>query len=1613
MNRSKFWPALVLMLILLGSAGYFHRRANAHITSLDANVSLAEALGPDGTIKATTGNFNTEGYRMELAANGAPRFVPAVAPKTDTCWDTQFTLPNGTSGTVNALALLGGDIYVGGNFTAVGAQSLNYVARYSPGTNTWSALGTGSGSGVNATVNALAVIGSDLYVGGIFTVTNVGGTAVNANRVAKFTPATGAWSPLSATAADAGGVNGTVNALAVAGNDLYVGGSFTIANSGGATTVSANRVAKFTPATGVWSALGTGGGNGVDTLVLAMTVIGSDLYVGGSFTTANVGGTTVSVSNLAKFNTQTGAWAAVGTGGGNGVNNTVNTLTALGSDLYVGGSFTAANVGGTTVVSNLIARFDTLTNTWSTLGTGAGNGVNGAVNILAVIGSDLYVGGGFTTANVGGTAVGANRLAKFTPSTNTWSVVGEGGGNGTDGLVRALIASGNDLYVGGTLGAANVGGSIVRANNVARVNLTTGVWNALGTGTGNGLNNTVNALAVSGTDIYVGGTFTGVGNIVANRVAKFDTLTGTWSALGSGGGNGVGASVNALVAVGNTLYVGGAFSTANVGGTTVPTGFIARYDTLTNTWSGLGSGGGNGVSGIVNALAVSGSDLYVGGVFTSANAGTASITANRIAKVNTATGVWSALGTGGGNGVTGNVRALAVLGSDLYVGGQITAANAGGTTVTANRIAKVNTATGEWSALGTGGGNGVASDVNALAVIGSDLYVGGLFTTANVGGTSVTTNFVAKFTPSTGAWSKLGTGNGNGVNSPVSALAVMGNDLIVGGQFTSANPSGISVAANRVAKVNSITGLWTALGRDPSNGVDGSVTALALMGSNLFIGGTFGQAAGAPSANLARFLTNASPTIPTIAAANVSRQLGTSIGNVTIATVNDAEDAANTLLVTINGSNMATSNSVTLSNLAVSETGNVTADISVLCTGTTTTTFELRVTDVCGSASVSTLTVTLTANTAPTLIYGSPQTLAAGTGKIINPAFGPSDNGSISPLTVQSVGTYTGDITVNPTSGIITLANAGPVGSHVITIRATDGCNLTTDANITLNVINCLAITVNPVNPTLTASRVSLPYSQSFTQTGGSGAVNWSLSSGTLPNGLTLNGNSGLLSGTPTVFGTFNFTIRATDVNNCSGERPYSLTILPPCESITINPATLAGGFQNVAYNQTLTATGGTAPYSFAVTAGSLPNGLTLTSGGALAGTPTTLGTFNFTVTATESTGCTGTQAYTVVISGDGLMFYPLPQPVRLLETRAGLSGCTTPGAPINANGTLTLTAQGNCSGIPANAKAVTGNITVVPAGSGFLTLFPSNATRPTVANSNFASGDVTNNVFTVGLGTDGAFKIFSSATTEVIVDVTGYYAPPGAVNSGGLYFHPLTSPVRLLETRSGFNGCIAPGAPLTGTGNPNANPNLDFLVQGRSPVASPCNSIPATAQVLVGNATTVLPGGGGYLTIYPSGGSRPTVASSNYAGSDVVNGPFAVKLGTDGQFKIYTFATTHLVVDILGYYSEEAVDANGLGLLFTPLPAPVRLLETRPDVPGFTLTGCTRTNAKITGNPAAATHTQQAAGFCGLPNSAQAVVGNVSVVNTAGAGFLTLFPGNLTNAPLVATSNYPAPAAF
>jgi hypothetical protein len=406
---------------------------------------------------------------------------------------------------------------------------------------------------------------------------------------------------------------------------------------------------------GIWSILGTGGGSGVSGpivgAVYALAVSGNDVYVGGIFNQVNVGGTVVNVNNIARFNTTTNTWSALGSGGGNGVNNAVRAIAVVGSDVYVGGIFNQVNVGGTVVNVNNIARFNTTTNTWSALGSGGGNGVNLGVNALAVFGNDLYVGGSFTQANVGGASpVTANRIARFNTNTDTWSaLISQDGGNGVDNGVNAIVVvqSFDALCVGGNFTVANFGGvSPVLANRVALFGLINSTWSKLGL-SGNGVNNEVRALAVGGTgfnvELYVGGNFTqaDVGSpspITANRVARYSIPLGIWDSLSTNGGTGVDGTVNALAVFGNDLYVGGFFTQANVGGSVVNVKNIARFNTVSDTWKALtGVGGGNGVDGglapSVEALLATTGGMYIGGIFIEANAGgSAPITANNVAR---------------------------------------------------------------------------------------------------------------------------------------------------------------------------------------------------------------------------------------------------------------------------------------------------------------------------------------------------------------------------------------------------------------------------------------------------------------------------------------------------------------------------------------------------------------------------------------------------------------------------------------------------------------------------------------------------------------------------------------------------------------------------------------------------------------------------------------------------------------------------------------------------------------------------------------------------------------------------------------------------------------------
>lgn len=320
-------------------------------------------------------------------------------------------------------------------------------------------------------------------------------------------------------------------------------------------------------------------------------------------------------------------------------------------------------------------------------------------------------------------------------------------------------------------------------------------WQTMGTG----LDNAVNAIAVSGSNVYVGGEFTQAGGLAAGYIAKWDGST--WSALGLGLNN----ACYALAVRNDTLYAGGFFTIA--GG--VAANYVAMWDG--STWSAMGSG----FNGYCFSLALStGKRLYAGGIFTQAG----NVPANYIASWNGNN--WTPLG----NGLGDACFAITTNNTDVYAGGFFTTAG----NAPAGYIAKWD-ANG-WSALGSG----LSGECLSLTFSQGKLYAGGNFLVA--GGSPA--NRIALWNGA--SWSALG----GGLNGPCLALSAVGPNILAGGVFTKA--SGQTV--NYVAWWDGAA--WQPLGL----GLDFACTSLAIKGSDVFVGGYFSEAGGSPANFIARYV---------------------------------------------------------------------------------------------------------------------------------------------------------------------------------------------------------------------------------------------------------------------------------------------------------------------------------------------------------------------------------------------------------------------------------------------------------------------------------------------------------------------------------------------------------------------------------------------------------------------------------------------------------------------------------------------------------------------------------------------------------------------------------------
>lgn len=402
------------------------------------------------------------------------------------------------------------------------------------------------------------------------------------------------------------------------------------------------------------------------------------------------------------------------------------------------------------------------------------------------------------------------------------------------------------------------------------------------------------------------------------------------------------------------------------------------------------------------------------------------------------------------------------------------------------------------------------------------------------------------------------------------------------------------------------------------------------------------------------------------------------------------------------------------------------------------------------------------------------------------------------------------------------------------------------------------------------------------------------------------------------------------------GVDTVGLTSPAVCPTITLSPSSLPGGTTGTAYNQTITASGGTGPYTYAVTLGSLPTGLTLAAGGGLTGTPTVSGNFNFTVTATDASQCTGSKAYSITVACGTVTVLPASLPNGLigssysqqlsatpagpttyavtlgslptgltLDTGSGLISGTPTGSPAVYNFTVTATVGGctgnraysitttNCAGTPPTATVSgggticsgsqqTAQISAALTGTAPWTVTwsdgnvqPNVQTSPATRNVSPAS----TTVYTVTAVSDAACTGTFSGQAEVTVTTC---------NAKSLY---TVTPCRIVDTRNA-NG-------------PQGGPALQAGASRSFPVTGTCG-IPESATAVSVNLTVTSPTVGGNLRAYPAGGTQPDTSTINFNPGQTRANNALVQLGTGGQLAILCdmpSGTTHFILDIVGYF--------------------------------------------------------------------------------------------------------------
>lgn len=598
-------------LYMGGSFSQFGVRSGAGVSLDSADLSPRDGQPyVDGAINVVvpdaSGGYYIGGEFQSVGGASRPRLAHIRADGT-----VDLAFNPAPSGSVHTLALSGSTIYVGGSFSRINNTRLrNNIAAVDAATGAASLTWDPNASGE---VYALAVSGSRIYVGGSFT--NVGGAA--RNNLAAIDAVEG-----GALAAFDPSPGGPVRALILGSTRLYLGGSFTNLASTPRSNLAA--VALFTGEVEAWDP-------SCDGTVFTLTQVENTIYAGGEFGMAG-GAPRQNAVEIDATSGQVAAWNPAPDG-------RVNVVAATAGRVILGGAF--RNVNGVPRV-----RFAVVSG-----GSGAPLPVEltpgGDVRTAAVSDSTVYVGGAFSLYH----SIERKALAAFdlqTGQVTDWNPRIEGA-DGTGGAtVYTLAYDENVLFAGGIFTAA----AGAAHTNIVALDPATGdaaSWNPQAS-------TDVLTIAVTPTLVYIGGLFTNVSSVARSFLAAIDRDTSEvmpWNPNPNG-------AVNTLTAEGNILYVGGVFTTLSG----QPRRRIGSMDTLTGnltTWAPEATGP---VGTVITQIRSVGDTVYVGGTFTSIGGQFRT----NLAALNRASGAahdWNPA-------INNRVWTIVPDGSDIYVGGDFT-----------------------------------------------------------------------------------------------------------------------------------------------------------------------------------------------------------------------------------------------------------------------------------------------------------------------------------------------------------------------------------------------------------------------------------------------------------------------------------------------------------------------------------------------------------------------------------------------------------------------------------------------------------------------------------------------------------------------------------------------------------------------------------------------------------------------------------------------------------------------------------------------------------------------------------------------------------------------------